>query len=158
MNKLVRGMVAAGVLIGIAVLCLAARCTLLCRQSEDELRGSLLASTPLGSSKESVQAFVYSKGWTNSAGKIDDDLFWRSKVDRTLGDRAIFATLGRYPGFPEMVVVYAVWIFDQKGKLADIQVRKAAVDHLVNGRLPAPALASERQPVDTGCGVRGHRG
>jgi hypothetical protein len=61
--------------------------------------------------------------WINSTGKIQGDLFWRDKLDKTWR-QAIFVNLGSYSTFTSTVIVRGIWVFDTEGKLADIQVQK----------------------------------
>jgi hypothetical protein len=92
--------------------------------SERELCGSLLVTTPLGSNKDRIQEFIDSKGWENFAGERDGGPFWRYLKDGGVGESAICATLGSYQGLPWLVTVRAIWVFDEKGKLVDIDVSK----------------------------------
>jgi hypothetical protein len=94
------------------------------KHSEQELRFSLLAATPLNTNKDRVQEFVDSKGWENIPGKKNGGPFWRYLKDGGVGESAICATLGSYQGLPWFVTVRAIWVFDEKGKLVDIEVSK----------------------------------
>jgi hypothetical protein len=98
--------------------------------SEEGLRSWLLESTPLGISKSRVQAFVDSKAWENAPGRKDDDLFVFGKYLRKgrSGDSAICAHLGSYQGLGIWFwEVGAMWVFDEQGKLVDIEVHKQFV-------------------------------
>jgi hypothetical protein len=92
--------------------------------SEEGLHSGLLESTPLGLSKNGVQEFVESKGWKNYPGTKTSGLFGGYLSVKRIGDSAICAVLGSYQGFPVFVRVRAIWVFDQRGKLIDVEVYK----------------------------------
>jgi hypothetical protein len=117
-------MVVGAVLLSVPVTSLAVLLNPLRRYSEQELRSSLLETTPLDSSKDQVQDFIDSKGWKTSPGKKDSGLFWLYLTDGGVGESAVSATLGSYQGFPAFVTVRAIWVFDEQRKLVDIQVFK----------------------------------
>jgi hypothetical protein len=112
------------VLLGVTASSLVVLRNPLRKYTEQELCDSLLHTTPLGSNKDRVQEFIDSKGWENSPGTKYGGPFWRYLEDGGVGESAICVTLGSYQGLPWFVTVRAIWVFDEKGRLVDIEVSK----------------------------------
>jgi hypothetical protein len=101
------------------------------RRSEVKIRMSLLELAPVGSSEEQVRAVLDSVGLKHYPGRKDGDLFWRYRVDHDQsGESAICADLGSYTNlgeydyFPWNITVRAIWVFDEGGRLIDLEVVK----------------------------------
>lgn len=74
---------------------------------EPDIRSSLLQKTPVGMSRQRVEAVLKQEGWSPGPNKNGD----------------IWAYLGRY-GLLTDYRVSALWKFDKSGHLADVSVEK----------------------------------
>jgi hypothetical protein len=86
------------------------------RQSDAELRGWLLAQTPLGSSSNEVRSFLERHGWYNDA--------YRTTLPRPARAPFIAGALGGYQGLPWHVSVSAFWELDSSNRLAGIKIQR----------------------------------
>lgn len=101
------------------------------RKPEVKIRKSMLKLAALGSSEEQVKSRLDSIGLKHYPGRKDGDLFWRYRLDHNQrGESAICADLGSYTNFGEYgyfpwnVTVRVIWVFDEDGRLIDLEVVK----------------------------------
>jgi hypothetical protein len=95
------------------------------RKPPDQIRAYLLARTPLGTKKDDVRVLLQEKRWQRFPEKPESGAFsvYRRRHNGS-GSRAIYAELGGYQGFPWWVSVSAIWVFDEEGKLIDVDIHK----------------------------------
>jgi hypothetical protein len=90
------------------------------RRSDASLAKWLLDLTPVGSTKEEVEAFGAGNGWTVGA-----------RTPIAVGSPAVREAHGRkigsYYNLAWKVEVWAFWHFDEHGRLTDIRIWKVAV-------------------------------
>jgi hypothetical protein len=87
------------------------------RRSPEKIRASVLKESPLGTSRERVDALVnnrgWSRGWTNDGPADYADPSW------------ISAFLGKYSDYVSETMVYVFWKFDKDDRLIEIRVIKS---------------------------------
>jgi hypothetical protein len=88
----------------------------------EELRVSLLKSTPPGTPKPQVLAFIASRGCRDSHSNLR--VGGPLQIHYQGEDSRVCVVIGEYPAFPlgEKVTVWAIWVFDQAQDLLDIEV------------------------------------
>ena len=97
------------------------------RRSETELRDSLLTATPIGSTRDAVDALKKKQRWKSESVRLNAGFFKQEagKQNTIVGVSSVRATLGNYWTFPFLATdVSAYWGFDDKDRLIDVWVWK----------------------------------
>jgi hypothetical protein len=82
-------------------------------------------ATPLGSKVEEVEKFLDARGFVHRPGKKDSSYFEFYLRTAPPGNyTAIEVELGEYQGLPWWVFVRGLWVFDEEGRLIEINVYK----------------------------------
>jgi hypothetical protein len=128
--RLTRARGCCGVVVAAPLLILLINCGILplinpARQSERAITKSLLKQTPLGSTRDEVNAFIQRQGWHMGVIYRGKNIGERTAEERKESERWQSANAGYYDDFLVFdTVVYAEWHFDDAGQLDSIRVWK----------------------------------
>jgi hypothetical protein len=95
------------------------------RQPDAIIRASIVEDTPIGSSREHVEAFADSKDW-NWNRSYGVGVYHNQDYRKIGGVKSIETRIGRYQGFPHLIHVKAQWVFSNDNILVGVEVWRVA--------------------------------